>query len=209
MSVSNGSELYTAVTNWLSRTSTSDAIANRVPEFISLFEAHANRTLRVRQMETSTTLALSSAGAATLPTDYLAWRAVEYDTGSRKVNLEYVDRPWMSETYPLSAAGIPSVFTIEGSNLQLMPAATSCVTFRYYQRLTALSTGTTSSNWLLGVAPDAYLYGSLVEAQGFLSEPEKMGGWMARRDAILADIIRLHQKTKAPAWIRPQGVYTP
>ena len=48
MSITTYTELKTAVENWLDHT----LFTARVPEFIALFEATANRRLRVQQQET-------------------------------------------------------------------------------------------------------------------------------------------------------------
>jgi hypothetical protein len=69
MAITTYSELQTAIGNWLDHS----LFTARVPEFIALFEAAANRRLRVRQMETSIDLT-PSYGSAAVPTDYLAWR---------------------------------------------------------------------------------------------------------------------------------------
>jgi hypothetical protein len=50
MSITTYTELQTAIGNWLDHS----LFTSRIPEFIVLFEATANRKLRVRQMETST-----------------------------------------------------------------------------------------------------------------------------------------------------------
>jgi hypothetical protein len=56
MSIATYAELRTAVENWLDHT----LFSARVPEFIALFEAAANRRLRVRQQEASSALTPSS-----------------------------------------------------------------------------------------------------------------------------------------------------
>ena len=58
-------------------------------DFIALFEACANRRLRVRQQEATINLTPDANGAATLPADYLALRRVTW-TGSPRVELAYV-----------------------------------------------------------------------------------------------------------------------
>src|SRR5215471_16871932 len=68
MSITTYAELQAAVGNWLDH----GLFAARVPEFITLFEAAANRRLRVREQEATATLTPSS-GAVALPADYLAW----------------------------------------------------------------------------------------------------------------------------------------
>src|SRR5262245_65296146 len=88
-----------------------------IPDFVTLFEAAANRRLRVRRMETSTTLTPAS-GVATLPTDFLIWRRVTW-TGSSRRELEYVHPSWLQASNPSGSAGSPNIFTIEGNSLKV------------------------------------------------------------------------------------------
>jgi hypothetical protein len=82
MSITTYAELQTAVANWLDHS----LFAARIPEFIALFEACANRRLRVRQQETTANLTPDTNGNATLPSDYLSHRRVTW-TGSPRVEL--------------------------------------------------------------------------------------------------------------------------
>ena len=94
MSITTYTELKTAVENWLDHT----LFTARVPEFIALFEATANRRLRVQQQETQGPALIPSAvnGSVLLPADYLAWRHVTWQ-GTPTVELNYVARPHISK----------------------------------------------------------------------------------------------------------------
>src|SRR5215470_16731223 len=85
MSITTYAELQSAIGNWLDHS----LFSARIPEFIALFEACANRRLRVRQQEATTNLTPDANGNATLPADYLALRRVTW-TGSPRVELQYV-----------------------------------------------------------------------------------------------------------------------
>ena len=63
MAITTYAELQTAIANWLAR----DDLTTYLPDFITLFEAAANRRLRVRQMETTATLTPSSGSATCRP----------------------------------------------------------------------------------------------------------------------------------------------
>lgn len=203
MAITSYATLQTAIQTWLAR---SDLSAN-VTDFISLFEAFANRRLRVRQQEASTTLTTSS-GSATLPTDYLSWRKVVYPASTRVV-LDYVDPTILEEMYPNSDTGTPRCFTIEGTTFKVRPVDdTTAITFVYHQKIPALS-DTNTSNWLLAAHPDLYLFGSLVEAQMFTMDTEQAALWKSRRDDLIEEINRLNAKARGPASVRAQGVYTP
>lgn len=202
MSITTYAQLQTAIGAWHQR---SNFTTGNIQEWIALFEACANRRLRVRQMETSATVTMSS-GAGTLPTDFLQWRQVKWP-GSTARNLEYVDRAYMEETYPDSPSGTPEVFTIEGETISVMPVDNTSLTLRYYQKIPAL-TDSATTNWLLTAHPDLYLFGSLVESNAFIRNEMGMV-WKQRRDEIFDEIVALHTKSKSPAQIRPQGIYTP
>jgi hypothetical protein len=196
MALTTYAELQTAVANWLAR----DDLAASVPDFITLFEACANRKLRVRQMETTATLA-PSAGSAALPSDYLSWRRVTW-TGSTRVELDYVEPSWLQAAYPDTPAGRPRVFTIEGGTLKIAPADGGALEFNYYQKVAPLSAAV---NWLYAAHPDIYLFGALTEAQGFNLDTEKLALWKARRDEIFAEIESLSKKTQGGGAIRTVG----
>jgi hypothetical protein len=62
MSLSNYSDLQTALGNWLDHS----LYSARYGDFVTLFEATANRRLRVRAMETTTILVPSTPAALTV-----------------------------------------------------------------------------------------------------------------------------------------------
>ncbi len=195
MAISTFAELQSAVETWLGHT----LFTSSVPDFITLFEAEANRRLRARQQETSTTLTPSS-GTATLPTDYLSWRRVTW-SGSVLAELEYQTPSYLRALFPETPSGVPRFFTIEGSSLLVRPTSDTGIDFDYYQKIPALSASATT-NWLLTAHPDVYLFGSLVEADMFGVHDARAGAWLTRRDAIFEEIQRLSNVTKAAGAIR-------
>ena len=198
MSIQSYSDLQTAVANWLAR---ADLAAN-IPDFIMIFETVANRRLRVRQQESAAALA-PSAGVATLPSDYLAWRRVTW-MGATSRELEYVHPSYLHALYPTGPAGPPRLFTIEGATLTVAPSDDSPLTFDYFQKVPPLSDAA-PVNWLLTIYPDLYLFGALTEAQGFVKDSDSLSLWAARRNELFDEIERLDAKTRGPAGIRVMG----
>jgi hypothetical protein len=198
MAITTYSELQSAVENWLSHT----LFTARVPEFIALFEATANRKLRVRQQEAVATLT-PSAGAVSLPADYLDWRRLTF-TGSPRVELDYVEPSWLQAAYPTIPAGIPTVFTIEGATLTIAPVSDTPLELLYFQKIAALS-DTNPTNWLIAAHPDLYLFGAMVEAEMFGVNDERMPLWKSRRDEIFDEIRELSKTTRGPGAIRVMG----
>jgi hypothetical protein len=199
MAITSFAELQAAIGNWLDHS----LFTARTPEFIALLEAAANRRLRVREQEASTTLTPLS-GAATLPADYLMWRRVTW-TGSPRVELQYVHPSYLQAAYPSSPSGVPRIFTIEGATLKVRPLDTTALELDYFQKIPALSDNTTT-NWLLAAHPDLYLFGSLVEAEMFGVNDERAPLWKARRDEILDEIEKLGNKTRGAGAMRVMGV---
>jgi hypothetical protein len=200
MSVSTYSDLQSAIASWLAR---DDLTVDQLGNIISMFEAVANRRLRVRQMETTATLTTSS-GADDLPADFLAWRSLTWDSDPAS-QLQYLHPTMLRGWYSSAEAGIPCYFTIEGSTLTTRPTGDDTnFTLRYWQKIPALSTDE-PTNWLLTAHPDAYLFGSLVEANAFLMNAEAALLWASRRDQVFEEITRLSEAGKGPSTIRPMG----
>ena len=195
-------ELKNAVEDWLRRTDLTDA---QLSDVVLMFENHANRVLRVRQMEASSSITTTS-GAGTLPTDYLSWRTLTWG-GDINVELEYVHPHYLRAAYPNTDAGVPKWFTIEGSTITVRPVDDdNSYTLRSWQKIPDLnSQGAAGTNWLLSAHPDVYLSGSLYCAYKFLRDVEGATYYKALMDEGLAEIARLSEVTKAPTAARPVG----
>jgi hypothetical protein len=199
MAITTYSELQAAIGNWLDHS----LFAARIPEFIALFEATANRRLRVRQQEVTAALTPDPTGAVSIPIDYLAWRRVTW-TGLPRAELQYVHPSYLQAAYPSSPADVPRIFTIEGSTLKVRPLDSTALEFDYFQKIPALSG--TPANWLLTEHPDLYLFGVMVEAEMFGVNDERAPLWKARRDEIFDEVEKLNNKTRGPSAIRVMGV---
>lgn len=199
MAITTYAELQTAIGNWLDHS----LFTARIPEFIALFEACANRKLRTRAQETSTNL-MPSSGSVALPSDYLSWRRVTW-TGSNRVELAYVHPSYLQAAYPSSPADVPRIFTIEGSTLKVRPVDDTALEFDYLAKIATLSDAA-PTNWLLTAHPDLYLFGSLVEAEMFGVNDERAPLWKGRRDEIFDEIDKLSNKTRGAGAVRVMGV---
>ena len=193
MALTSYTELQQAIADWLERAD----LVTRIPDFIALFEAAANRRLRVRQQEATVSLTPES-GAVALPSDYLAWRRVTW-TGSSRVELQYVHPSYLQAAYPSSPTDVPRIFTIEGATLKVRPVDGTPLEFDYFQKIPPLSSGV---NWLFGAHPDLYLFGALVEGQAYALNPQAAVLWKARRDEIFDEIETLSNKTRGAGTIR-------
>ena len=185
MAINDYSTLQTAIINWIDRSDISD----RVPEFISLAEARINRKLRVRGIaDRSTTLLVSGQQYYTLPTDFLQTRNVQITTNPIKT-LVYRTPEQIDVEYPSTSSGTPVAFTIIGDEIQLrpVPSSTDTLEIAYFARPAALSDSNTT-NWVITNAPDLLLYGSLIEAEGFLVNDERIGIWKSLYENAMREL---------------------
>lgn len=197
MSFSTYADLQSQVANWLAR----NDLTTYIPDFIRLFEAAACRKLKVRPQQTLTTLTPSS-GAATLPADYLGYVRATW-TGSPRVELTYTPPTLFQSDFPSQSVGTPSVFTIEGTSLKVMPSSDTALEFVYFQQTAAIESALA---WLYTTHPDAYLFGSLCEANAFDKQVDAAGLWKARRDEVFDEIAKLDFNERQNIAIRAVGV---
>lgn len=205
MTISTRATLESAIDNWLAR---DDIASARKQEFITLFESVANRRLRVRQMESSSSLSTTD-GAVSLPSDFNAVRTLVW-TGSPEHVVEYMTPKLFHAHYPVADGvdqeGIPRIFTIEGSTLTTKPSddTASAFTLYYWSKLDALDADD-ATNWLLTAYPDCYLSGAMHEAMAFVQNAQGAILWKQKRDEIFEEIIRDSNKSMGPMAIRPMG----
>jgi hypothetical protein len=196
MPLATYTDLTAALGSWLQRSD----IAALFPDFVQLFEACANRRLRVRQQEATIELTPSN-GVAALPADYLMWRRLTF-TGNPRQELAYVEPSWLQTAYPDLPTDVPRVFTIEGGNIETMPLDPSNTPLElvYFQQIPSLAAN--STNWLMSQHPDLYLFGALTEAQAYAVNTQAAVLWKARRDELFDEIETLSNKSRGPGAIR-------
>lgn len=186
MAITNYTELQAAVASWVDLTN----LTTTIPDFIALAEAMFNRDLRVPQMEQRDTASISSEYSA-LPSDFLEAKSLWANNGSSAWELE----PLSSESMAREAAavygttGAPKFWARVGPEVRyfLAPDQAYTVELTYWQKVPALASN--STNWLLSLSPNAYLYGSLLQAAPFIRDAEMLGVW---RDGYASAISGLN-----------------
>lgn len=168
MTIANYSELVTEITSFLDRTGDAD-FAARVPTFIALAEARLNRVLDDPEMEVRST-ATATGQYTTLPTDFK--RLVGIASGQSTYRLRQVTGSEIT-AFDQSNADIPRYYAIQDGSITFAPISTTTpITILYVRRLPPL-TASDPTNWLLTLAPDLYLYGSLLHAEFYNANDER------------------------------------
>lgn len=190
-----------------------------IPTWIQSTEAKLNRTLFVRQMEQRSTAlvdpTVSEPEYIALPADFQSMRRARVSSATCKPPLSFLSGEQMEEFRAMrgNASGFPCYFTIFGNEIELAPTPDSAVTIEmvYRQNIPALS-ATNTTNWLLTLAPDLYLYGALMEAAPYIKEDARIQTWGTGLSTALTDLNNLGLTSTfnaGPMQVRVSGGYTP
>lgn len=160
--------------DWLNRSDLTSAIT----DFVSLAEAQMERDLRTRQMIVRANATVNTEYSA-LPDDYLEAKSFKL-TGTNPISplvfqsINAMDDLQVSYT----SSGQPKYFCVIGGQIRVLPVPdTSYVSeLIYYAKLSKLSNSNTT-NWLLTLSPDVYLYGSLLQAAPYLQDDARIQVW--------------------------------
>ena len=189
MALATYSDLKTSIANWLNRSDLTNEISE---DFIVLAEADFNSKLRIRKMNTSTSITIDSE-TESIPSDFLQIRDFFITEGETKYPLKYITPAQMDEIRGSSSSGMPSAYTILGDNFRFAPIPSSSYTgtLNYYAKFPSLSDSNTS-NYILTSHPSIYLYGSLYHAANFLGgiEPRQVQQWQQQYTTALERLER-------------------
>jgi len=187
MSITNYSDLKTALVAWLHRadiTTSSDV----VDEAIDLTEAWASRNFRTRWQSQEATAAATEYMA--LPTDFMEMRDVQFQANPR-VNLDYVTPEWADKYDQTGTSGVPQFYTLVGNQIRLIPAPSSSTSVRmaYWKTVPAL-TASSTTNWLITNFPDFYLWGGLMNLRMYVEDEQKAHVIQSNWARIVSEIQR-------------------
>lgn len=183
MSISNYSELNTAVANWLSRSD----LTSRIPEGIALCEAKMNRYLRAKAQETKDAAFAIASEYVNLPSNFGEVKSFHIN-GNPTQRLELMGDAMMVETYQ-GVSGKPKNYNIVGSQFRFGPPpdASYTATLVYILKVPAL-TGSATTNWMITNNPDCYLYGVNAEMCGLMDDEAGEAKWNERFYRVMGEI---------------------
>ena len=194
MAIGTFAQLKTATANWLDRSDLTD----RIPEFIALAEARFNRVLRIRDMEVVSTSISTVAGTReySLPTRFVQMKEFHLTTDPL-TPLAYITPEMMTRMQAGSTKSKPQVFTVIADKVRLgpNPDAVYTTSMLYYQAFAALSDSATTNDMLTN-NPDVYLYGTLLEAEPFIMNDQRVPLWMAAFEKAVSDIQNQDNKDR-------------
>ena len=200
MALTTRAELAAAVASWLNRTDLTTAIT---ADFIPLCEAEMKRKLR-RSTE-STTIYVSAANMDG-PADLAEIISVTLDSSSpsQDVPLKVCTPQMLAEVRARNGgeSGRPTHVAFYDEQLQFAPTPDQSydANLVYFQQLTALSADG-SSNTILTEAPDAYLFGTILQTLIYLEWDERIPAVKARFDAVIDELNNVRERESYAAGI--------
>lgn len=182
MALANLTELQASLAGWLHRsdvntTATGAGVDNIVDDWIALFEAEANATLRLRVMESQEAL-VTVAGSryVALPATYLEpiELRILWQSGITPQILRYVPAEQLDQS-PVTSR--PINWAIDGTNIAFDCVADAAypLGFRMLKRFGL--TDALPTNWLLTNYPNVYLYGCLRHSSLYLMQDARAAAW--------------------------------
>lgn len=196
MAFSTYTELKDSVAGWLAR----DDLTARIPDFITLAEAKFNRTLFHPRMETRDTLTvdtlLSSPEFLDLPSDFQTMRSVRLSGVAGKPRLNFLTQTQI-EDYRFSVdnmSGQPTVFSITGTQIELAKTPNENFDVQILYRANVPPLASNSTNWLLTLAPDLYLYGALLESSPYVKNDDRLTVWGTAMSMVLDQLNGLAER---------------
>lgn len=194
--ITDNTTLLAAMTEWLARDQDNTLIA-RQPTFVQFFEAQINRSLFVRQMESRATTTIDTSSSEpemiSLPSDFQSMRRVRLSSVTGKPHLDFKAGTQLDEyrTSTGNTANQPAYFTIFGSEMELAPTPDSNYTIEMVYRANVPALASNSTNWLLTLAPDLYLYGSLLHSAPYIKEDGRLQTWASGYSTALDGLNNL------------------
>lgn len=131
-----------------------------------------------------------------LPNDFLGERGV-YITASSRRPLQYVS-PVEMDRESVTTTGRPDLYTINGEEFEFekAPDETYDGVMRYFAAVEPLSAGNTT-NKILELHPDLYLYGALLASAPYMMHDERIGVWNSLYEVAKNDANKSARKQMA------------
>ena len=174
MAISTYAELQSAIADFLDR----DDLTSAIPTFIYAAEKQMEKEIRHPRMMRRSEGQIDSRYSPVPPTWLETIRLHISGTPSYRLELTSLDDMLQLREQSGGGSGRPTHYAHFGENIEVYPNPDTeyNIELMYYEKLPVLSDSNTS-NWLLEVAPEAYLYGALVHSAPYLKDDARIQVW--------------------------------
>jgi len=195
MAITNYTNLKSTISDFLNR----DDLDSVIPTFIQLAEAQMNRDIRHWEMEDRVSGQQSQGDQfMQLPADWLETiRLILTGGGTSVVQLISLSGMADRRAKEEDQAGTPEFYCHVRGEFELYPTPSEDTDFEllYYQKISSLG-DSNASNWLLEMAPDVYLYGSLMHSAPYLQEDARVAVWAQMYSAAVQNLNTQSERVK-------------
>ena len=180
--------LKSAIADFLNR----DDLSSTIATFVRLAEAQMVRDIRHWRME-KRKVATFDEGFELLPDDWV--QTIRLEMGGRP--MELASREEIARWKRSHATARPRYFAHVAGKLEVWPAPDGEYEgeLLYVARIPPLS-DSEPTNWLLTEAPDAYLYGSLLQSAPYLVEDERTQVWGSLYGAAVQNLNQASERAR-------------
>lgn len=199
MAITDYASLKTTIADYLHRSDLSDSVLSN---FVTLAEARLNRRLRLFNQEAIATLTVAQGSkTVALPTGWVETIDLIHAEDKDALTPQSV-KSLNTQTSPDATRGRPRLYAVtNGSNLLFDVTADQAydLTLNYFIKW---DIETDDTNWLLENAPDAYLYGSLLEAKIYTKKAEDASIWSQGLKQAIDDLNQRDNRSRRNATAR-------
>ena len=180
----------------------SEELSAKAPLFVQFAESRFNRVLDTLPTEVRAEhLVEEGQKFITVPNFFSGLSRLTLQTTDKEPVLDYLTPKALGIKYRNLVPGEPRDFTIEGPQIVLgpIPDAEYTLLALYTRDLRPLTLSEEdNSNWLLLRAPDIYLYQSLVAAESYLIDDQRIVLWKQLADEGLKELIDWDRDNRTP-----------
>jgi len=193
MAITTYDELKASIASWLNR----DDLTAVIPDFITLAESSINRDLRHYKMVQRADATLDSRYVQ-VPEDWLETMRFSITSGTTfRIEPTSIDDLVQLRQKSNDQSGRPRFYANVGNEIEVFPTPDTEYTMQlmYYGKTPALSASNTY-NWLLQDAPDAYLYGALVQSAPYLQDDVRTQVWASLYTNAIQSLQKSSDETR-------------
>jgi len=193
MAITTYDELKASIASWLNR----DDLTAVIPDFIALAESNINRDLRHYKMVQRADATLDSRYVQ-VPEDWLETMRFSITSGTTfRIEPTSIDDLVQLRQQNNDQSGRPRFYANVGNEIEVFPTPDTEYTMQlmYYGKTPALSASNTY-NWLLQDAPDAYLYGALVQSAPYLQDDVRTQVWASLYTNAIQSLQKSSDETR-------------
>ena len=193
--------LKTAIQDYTENSETT--FVNNLSNFIKIAEERILKNVQLSNFRRNASAAFTASNEfLACPNDFLTPFSLSFtDASSNKVFLDFKDVNFIQTITPNSSTtGSPRFYALfDTDNFIVAPTPNSsfAVELHYYYRQNSLTAGADSgSTWLSTNAPNALLYGALMEAYTFMKGEQDVMGNYAQRFTEAVQSLKLYGEAK-------------